>query len=143
MNDPWLVFLMVFATVVGSVCTGLLVPLRQRFSKIDPQYFKRVKVKFPSFLFVGIGNRRETGNVRSYGVILPMFLLHILGYLLTIGMWIAVPFLYQYAGVDLDVLWVVPVAAALFQTVTEVVTEVVCVKICRKRAQRDATPTEN
>ncbi len=133
MNESLLVFLVVFVTLVCSVCTGLLTPLRQRFSKVDPRYFRRVKVRFPSFMFAGIGDKSSTGNVKTYGVITPMFVLHIIGYILTIALWIAVPVLYQY-GVDLTELWAAPLAAALLQTVLVVVTEAVCLNISRKRA---------
>ena len=141
-EEPWLIFLVVFVTLVCSVCTALLVPLRQRYSRIDPKYFKRVKVKFPSFLFAGIGSRKDTGNVRNYGVIVPMFILHIFGYLLTAAMWFVVPFLYQYEGIDLTELWAAPVAAALLQTVLLVVTEAICLHISRKRSAADAQSAE-
>lgn len=126
-EDPGMIAMVVCVTLLASVCTALLVPLRQRYSKIKPKYFRKVKVKFPSFLFAGIGSRKDMGNVRAYGVIVPMFVLHILGYLLTLALWITVPLLYQY-GVDLSELWVAPVVFALFHTVTVVITEAMCLR---------------
>lgn len=137
MNDPWLISLVVCATLLASVCTALLVPLRQRYSRIDPRYLRRVKVRIFFFLFAGIGDKKETGNVRTFGIIVPMFVLHLVGYLLTVALWVTVPLLYQY-GVDLSELWVVPVGFALFHTVTVVVTETVCYRISQKRALKDA-----
>lgn len=131
-NEPWLISMVVCVTLLASVCTCLLVPLRQRFSRIDPRYFRRIRVKFPSFLFVGIGNRKETGDVRNFGVIVPMFVLHIVGYLLTAALWAVVPVLYQY-GVDLTELWIAPVAFALFHTVLVVTTEAICFHVGKKR----------
>ncbi len=136
-NDPWLISLVVCTTLLASLCTALLVPLRQRFSRVDPRYLRRIKVKFPSFLFAGIGDRKETGNVRTFGVVLPMFVLHLTGYLLTAAMWVTVPVLYQY-GVDLTELWAAPVAFALFHTVVFVITETVCFRVSRKRAAERA-----
>ena len=129
-----LILLVVFVTLICSVCTALLVPFRQLWLGVDPQYFKRVKVKFPAFLFVGLGGRKSKyGNVKEYGVIAPMFVLHILGYLLTLLLWAAMPTLYYRFGIDLDVLVVVPLAFALLFTIIVVVTEAICVSISRKR----------
>lgn len=140
--EEWLIALVVTVSVLSSVCTIFLVPLRQLFSKVDPRFFKRVKVKFPSFLFVGIGGRKsETGNVRTFGVIVPMFVLHIVGYLLTLAMWVTIPFAWQY-GMDLTELWAIPVAFAFLHTVLTVVTEAVCLKISRKRAAEEQVETQ-
>ncbi len=141
MNEPWLIFIVVFATLACSVCTGLLVPLRQRFSKLDPKYFRRIKVRGLSFLFAGIGARSDTGNVRTFGVIVPMFVLHITGYILTLALWLAVPIAYQF-GVDLTELWAIPIAAALFHTVCVVVTEAVCARVCRKRKEQQSAEAQ-
>lgn len=134
MSIEWQIALLVIVTFLASAYTCVLVPLRQLFSKVDPKYFKRVKVKFPSFLFVGTGGRKsETGNVRNYGVTVPMFVLHIVGYLLTLATWIVIPVLDQFAGWDPDVLLAVPLSVALLQTVLTVTTEAVCMNVSRKR----------
>ena len=139
-----LTFLVVFVTLICSACTALLVPFRQPWSRVDPKYFKRVKVKFLSFMFVGIGgNKSEHGNVKNYGVIIPMFLMHILGYILTIAMWIAIPLLYYRVPLELDVLVVVPVAVALPFTVLVIVTEAICVAIGRNRQQAELGPEQD
>ena len=138
-----LTFLVVFVTLICSACTALLVPFRQNWSRVDPKYFKRVKVKFLSFLFVGIGgNKSEHGNVKNYGVIIPMFVMHILGYLLTIGLWLAMPLLYYRVPLDLDVLVVVPVAVALPFTVLVIATEAICVAVVRNRQKAELAEDE-
>lgn len=134
-----LIFAVVFVTLICSMCTGLLVPLRQLWLRVDPQYFKRVKVKLLPWLFVGVGGRRsEQGRPKSYGVIVPMFVLHIVGYLLTVALWVVVPTLYYRVGLDLDVLVIVPVAFALPFVIAVVITEMVCVRISRKCKNAEA-----
>ncbi len=142
MNNSWLIFLVVFVSLISGVCTGLLVPLRQRYLKIDPELFKRVKVKFPSFLFAGIGDKKTTGNVKNFGVIVPMFVLHIVGYLVTAGMWVTVPLLYQY-GVELSELWAAPVVIALVYTIAVVIAEAVLSHLSAKRAVAKADSGAN
>lgn len=137
-QEPWLIFLVVLVTLVCALCTALLVPLRQRFSRIDPKYFRRVRVRFPSFLFAGIGSRQGTGNVREYGVIVPMFVLHVLGYLFTVAICVAVPVLYYRYGVDLTELWAAPVAITLVHTVAVVATEASVLRVSRKKAAEQA-----
>ena len=87
-------------------------------------------------LFGSMGTKQEGRDVRSYGVILPMFVLHIIGYILTVGIWAAVPVLYRY-GVDLEYLWAVPLAVDLVYTLTLTVTEAVCVRVSARRAAAD------
>lgn len=142
--DVLLIFLTVFVTLIASLCTALLAPLRQLRSRVDPSYFKRVKVPYPvSYLFVGIGGKRsKTGDVSKYGVISPMFVLHILGYLLTLFIWAIVPVAYQFGPIDLDVLFVIPLAVAVFDVIVVVLTEVICVAYV-KRKQLEASYEED
>lgn len=132
--DWFWIFLVVFVTLLSSVCTALLVPLRQYRLRVEPRFFQRVKVKFPAFLFAGVGGRRSNqGDVKNFGVIVPMFVLHIVGYVLTLFIWAIVPTLYYRVGIDLDVLFVIPLAVAVAFVVAVVVTELVCVQISRKK----------
>ena len=141
--DVLLIFLTVFVTLIASLCTALLAPLRQLRSRVDPSYFKRVKLPYPiSYLFVGIGGKRsKTGDVSKYGVIIPMFVLHILGYLLTLFIWAIVPVCYQW-GIDLDVLFVIPLAVAVFDVIVVVLTEVICVAYANKKQLEDSYEEE-
>lgn len=52
---------------------------------IDVKYFKKVKVTKLSFLFRGIGGKDMVGgDVRKDGIIMPMFVLQILGYCIAV-----------------------------------------------------------
>ena len=137
MEELW-VFLVVFGTLICSLCTATLVPLRQYSLRIDARYFRRVKVKFFAFLFAGIGGRRsEQGDVKNFGVIVPMFVLHVLGYVLTLFIWAIVPTLYYRFGIDLDVLVLIPFAVAMPFGIAVVVTEFICVSLSSKRQIRE------
>ena len=129
------VFLVVFVTLMCSACTALLVPLRQRRLHIEPKYFKRVKVKFLSLLFVGIGNKSEQGDVKNFGVIVPMFVLHIVGYVLAAFILVSIPTFYYRVGLDLDALFTVPLLITVPYITAVVITETVCVSMSRKRAK--------
>ena len=132
--DAFLIFLTVFVTLVCSLCTALLVPLRQRKLRVDPSLFLRIKVPFPaSLLFVGIGKKSTREDVQNFGVILPMFVLHILGYLLTVLIWALVPTLYYKAGMDTDILFVIPLAVAVPYVIAVVLAEYCCVKKSRNK----------
>ena len=126
--EGFLIFLTIFVTLISAVVVAMLVPYRQRLLRLDPSVFKRVKVPFPlSWFFVGTGDD-EQRNVRQYGVILPMFILHIVGYALAILIVALVPCLYQFAGMELDVLFVVPLAVAVFFVLVVFITEILCAK---------------
>ena len=142
--DVLLIFLTVFVTLIASLCTALLAPLRQLRSRVDPSCFKRVKLPYPvSYLFVGIGGKRsKTGDVSKYGVIIPMFVLHILGYLLTLFIWAIVPVLYYRVGIDLDVLFVIPLGVAVFDVRVVVLTEVICVAYANKKQLEESYEEE-
>lgn len=142
--DVFLIFLTVFLTLVCSLCTALLVPLRQRRLRVEPRFFKRVKVPFPaSALFAGIGNKSDTGNVQNFGVIIPMFVLHIVGYVCSLLIWAIVPVLYYRAGIDTDILFIIPLAIAVLFVVAVVVTEYLCVSFSRKKLLEEQTSEEH
>ncbi len=62
---------------------------------IDVKYFKKVKIAKLSFLFRGIGGKTVVGgDVKKDGVILPMFILHIIGYCVAVISTVAVLSLY-------------------------------------------------
>ena len=129
------IFLTVFITLVCSVVTALLAPFRQRTLRFNPDVFKRIKVPFPfSWLFAGTGSK-EQRNVREYGVILPMFILHIVGYVLAIFICALIPSLYYRVGVELDILVVVPLAVAVPYVLAVFVTELLCAKYARRTVQ--------
>ncbi len=63
-----------------------LVPFTSvRLIEINPEYFRKVKIKKLSFMFRGIGGKTSLyGDVRKYGVILPLFVIQIIGIILTL-----------------------------------------------------------
>lgn len=145
MSYSWQIALLVIVTALCGAFTGMLVPLRQLFSDIDPQYFKRIRVAFPAFLFVGAGGRKAAkGNVREYGIIVPMFVLHLTGYLFTIAICVLIPVLDQFVGLDPLELIAVPLGIALLHTLIVVITEAICVRTSRRRAAQaaDDAPAE-
>ena len=101
MDDILSIFYILFFTVLMS----LLPPLAQiRLYEIEPEKFKKVRIKYFSFLFRGIGGKGCVyGNVREYGVILPMFVFQLLGYILSILSCIAVPILYFVFELPLEI----------------------------------------
>lgn len=135
-NEPWMIFIVVFATLLASAFTSATVPVRQRFLNFDPKYFRRIKVKFPAFLFAGIGDK-TTSDVKNYGVIAPMFALHLLGYLWTVLLVTAVPVLYYRFGVDLDVLVVVPFGVALIHMITVIAVEAGCSSYAKRKLSEE------
>ncbi len=132
-NDPLMIFIVVFATLLAAAFTSIAVPVRQRFLHIDPKYFRRIKVRFPAFLFVGIGDKKDTGDVKNFGVIVPMFILQLLGYMWTVLLVIAIPVLYYRIGVDLDILVLVPFGVALVHMITVIAVEAGCVSYARRK----------
>ena len=136
--DGLLVFLTVFVTLASSVCTAVLVPFRQYRLRVEPRFFKRVKVKFLSFLFAGVGgSNSEQGDVKNFGVIVPMFVLHIIGYALTLLICAIVPTLYYAVGLETDVLFVIPLGIALVYVIAVVITEYMCVRFSRNMLKQE------
>lgn len=78
------IFLVVTYIIFSFVILAGLPPFvqwRAFQANIDVKYFKKVKVTKLSFLFRGIGGKDFVGgDVKKDGVIIPMFILHILGY---------------------------------------------------------------
>ena len=141
--EQFLIFLTVFITLISSVCTALLTPFRQHGLRIEPRFFKRIRVPFPaSLLFKGIGDKSEQGDVKTFGVIVPMFVLHIVGYLLSLFIWAFVPVLYFRLGIDTDILFTIPLGIAVLYVVAVVVTELLCVRFSRAKQQQEQSAEE-
>ena len=107
--DAFLIFLTVFVTLVSSLCTALLIPLRQR-------------------------------RILAKGM--PMLVLNIVGYAITVLIWAIVPTLYYRVGIDTDVLFVIPLGIAVLFVVAVIVTEVICGSLGRKVKKEKAQPKE-
>ena len=79
-------FLIIFLSVLFTFVIALAVPFSQYKSVyINPDNFKRKKVKRFSFMFRGIGGKDCIyGNVKTYGVAYPLYIFHIIGYILSL-----------------------------------------------------------
>ena len=56
-----------------------------RLYEVDPRFFKTVKVKKFSFLFVTTYDKKSTlGGAKGSGLILPMFILQLFGYIIAL-----------------------------------------------------------
>ena len=92
--------------LVMSIFLTLLIPFivpifSVRSYEIDPDFFRKIKIKKLSYMFRGIGGKDSIyGDVCTYGVILPFFVLQVLGYVLTIIQLIVIPILFFVLNVD-------------------------------------------
>ena len=73
---------------------------------------------------------------------IPMLVLNILGYALTVFIWIIVPVLYSRFGLETDILFVIPLGIAVLYVVAVVVTEFVCGSLSRKNQPKEAQHEE-
>ena len=73
---------------------------------------------------------------------IPMLVLNILGYALTLFIWAIVPALYYRVGLDTDILFVIPLGIAVVFVVAVVITEFVCGRKNRKEQADEEQPVE-
>ncbi len=72
-----MIFLIVFCTILMAIISPVI---QWNLIEIKTKYFKRVKIKKLSFLFRPIGGKQSiNGNVKEYGIIIPMFVIQVLG----------------------------------------------------------------
>lgn len=96
---------MIVELILATFLT-LLIPLivpffSVRLYEINPEYFRKVKIRKLSFMFRGIGGKESIyGDVRNYGVIIPIFVVQIIGYLLTLIQLIMIPLLYIFVSIS-------------------------------------------
>lgn len=121
--EGFLIFLSVFVTLASSVCTASLVPFRLYRLRVEKRFFKSVKI-----------GRLE--------IIVPMFVLSVIGCLLTLFIWAIVPTLYYAVGLDTDVLFTVPLAVAVVYVVAFVLTEFLCVRYSGNKQYQEEHPEE-
>lgn len=74
---------MIFLIVLCISIMFLVTPfMQENLYEIEPKYFKRIKIKRLSFMFRGIGGKKSIcGSAKEYGVIIPMLVIQIMGYL--------------------------------------------------------------
>lgn len=72
-----------------------------RLYEIDPELFRKVKIKKFTWMFRGIGGKDSVyGDVRDYGVIAPIFAVQILGNVLAVIQLALIPILYLLVQID-------------------------------------------
>lgn len=125
----------IILTFIIAIIIGGIAPLMNfRLYEINPDYFKKVKVKNFSRLFKGLGGKNSIyGDVKNYGIIYPMFIMHILGYIFSI-LSIIVAFLLLYAF-NITPLVVIIVIGCIFviDLIILFVTTAVCAIISKKK----------
>ena len=102
-----------------------------RLYEINPEYFKKVKVKILSWMFRGIGGKDSIyGDVRHYGVIVPIFVVQIIGIVLAILQMILIPFLYILVPIE-NVLIIVIGSMFGIYILTFIIVITVCICLSR------------
>lgn len=92
--------------LIMSIFLTLLMPLlcpvsSIRLYEIDPEHFRKVKIKKLTWMFRGIGGKDSVyGNVLDYGVIVPIFAVQILGNVLAVIQLVLIPILYVLVQID-------------------------------------------
>lgn len=126
---------MIFLIVFSILCTALIAPLSQ-FNRYDinPTYFKRVKVKRCCYLIRGLGGRNSKyGDVKNFGVIYPMFLIQILGYILSFSAVVLALVLVFASQASVIVVAIVSCSILIFQGVICAIIILSCVIVTKKK----------
>lgn len=116
--------------------TPLMAPaITFRLYEVDPECFKKVKIKRPTFLFCGIGGKDCIyGDVKKYGVILPLFVVQLVGYILTILQIILAPILIIVEKIEYLVVLVNGGVFALY-TFSLITLTIICICISKRRSK--------
>lgn len=127
--------LMIFSIAFCAICLAVMTPLANlNLYEINTDYFKKIKVKKFTRLFRGIGSGDCIyKDVKNYGIIIPMFILHIVGYvlsLLSVAVALILLFVfkigYKYTAITLFAM------AGIFMAIIAL-TIVICIAITKKR----------
>ena len=116
----------------------LICPLASiRLYEINPEHFKKVKVKILSWMFRGIGGKDSIyGDVRHYGVIVPIFVVQIIGIVLAILQIILIPFLYILVPIE-NVLIIVIGSMFGIYILTFIIVITVCICLSRYHDKKE------
>ncbi len=130
------------AELIMSIFLTSLMPLICPFAsirlyEINPEYFKKVKVKILSWMFRGIGGKDSIyGDVRHYGVIVPIFVVQIIGIVLAILQIILIPFLYILVPIE-NVLIIVIGSMFGIYILTFIIVITVCICLSRYNDKKE------
>ena len=108
------------------------------FAIIDVKYFKTIKITKCAFLFRGIGGKHLVGgDVKKDGVIIPMFVLQVFGYVIAIMSNSIFLILYLVMQVS-DVVVVITQSSIIgFEVLLCGIVIVTCIVISKRRKRQD------
>lgn len=127
------IFLEIIFILFMIFCIARLVPYaNEKIDYVNPEIFKKVKIKKFSWLFTGF-NGKDTiySDKKKYGVILPMFIMHILGYILSLISLILLVVLASI-GINMDLITYIIFGTLLFHLVVYDIVLGVCSIISKK-----------
>lgn len=106
---------------------------KYRLYGIKAEYFKRIKIKKFHFLFSGIGGKDSIyGDVKNYGIIVPLFYVQLQGYILFVIMLIVAPIMYFAAGLVFATKIMCGITL-LCHALVVLAVEIICEKVSKKR----------
>lgn len=140
-----MIIAVVFFSILVAVTIGGVVPFSQwkppllfknkNFYMINIKNFKRKKIKRLSFLFRGLYGT----DVKKYGVIYPMYIMHIIGFFIAIASVIMSVVLYYFTNLGWNVVVIEVFIMMGFDCVYFVVVDI-CGRLSKRRdKQRDKT----
>ena len=119
-----------------SLTLAIIVPITQdeRHYVIEPENFKKKKIKNLSFLFRGYCEGfGKHGNVNTYGVIYPMFVFHIVGYIMSLVLFSITLVLVCAFNIDEIIVFIINIATLFSFFIAYIITIRICVSISKKR----------
>jgi hypothetical protein len=94
----------IFTILLMIIIMTVLIPFYySRLRGLNPENFKKIKIKKLSRFFVGYGGKTTIySDVINYGIVLPIFILHIVGYAFSILS--SITSLLLYFAFDFDII---------------------------------------
>ena len=131
-----IVFISFMCVFIGMMC--FVAPFAQeQLYEINADLFRKLKIKKFSFLFKGIGHEGcVSGDVREYGVILPMFVVQLAGYSIALLSAVLIPVLYFPFGLELKTIGMVLSIILGSHVVILIATIFVTIRVSNKREKK-------
>ena len=135
--------LYVFLIILMVALMFLLPPAMQFKTGINPEYFPKIKVNTFAFMFRGIGMKGgKYYSVKDYGVIAPMYALHLLGYSLALLSLIISPVIIFVAELEVWQTDLILLYMLLIEAVICVATDVTCCIISKRKDGKNKAETQ-
>lgn len=114
-----------------------LAPFMQiRLYEINPDLFSKIKIKRFSFLFRGVGGKTSIyGDVQEYGIVLPLFILQVLGYVIASLVIVTVLLLLYMFKLDLNTIAIIVAIIMISYSMIAIATTAIVILISKKRAK--------